>query len=82
MADFTPISFGRPRIPSARANALRERDAQTDALLDRRAYAPPPRPRANFIPTPAELQQLITRAVEALKNGIYWDRGSILNIIL
>jgi hypothetical protein len=34
------------------------------------------------IPAPAVLQSLIDRAVAALHRGIYWDRGSIVNILV
>ena len=36
----------------------------------------------NFIPSPEQLQLMISRALEALARGVYWDRGSILNIVL
>jgi hypothetical protein len=32
------------------------------------------------VPEQSVLEGLIKRAIEALKSGIYWDRGSILNI--
>ena len=52
------------------------------SAAERAEFAPPPRPGANFIPSPAMLQELIGRALDALSRGIYWDRGSIINILL
>ncbi len=41
----------------------------------------PPRSRGfQSIPAPEVLSSLIRRAVAAMKDGVYWDRGSILNI--
>lgn len=50
--------------------------------MDRAAYNPPPRPHPSFIPGPEALENLIRRALAALERGIYWDRGSIINILL
>ena len=36
----------------------------------------------NFIPSPDELEAMVANALKALRKGIYWDRGSILNIVL
>lgn len=36
----------------------------------------------NVIPNPEQLRRLVDRALEALSKGVYWDRGSILNIVL
>jgi hypothetical protein len=41
-----------------------------------------PRARLNIIPSPDEMAHLINRALDALSKGIYWDRGSIVNIVL
>lgn len=41
----------------------------------------PPRARGfKAIPSPEALNELVKRAVSAMKSGVYWDRGSILNI--
>ncbi len=34
----------------------------------------------NHFPTDSELGEMINHALTALKRGIYWDRGSIVNI--
>ena len=46
------------------------------------AHYPQRRARENIIPTTDELAHLISRALSALSRGIYWDRGSIINIVL
>lgn len=50
--------------------------------VERRDTAPPPRPRQSFIPTAEVLDDLIERALAALRRGVYWERGSIINILL
>jgi hypothetical protein len=42
----------------------------------------PARASVNFIPGPDSLQTLISGAVQALKRGVYWDRGTILNLLV
>lgn len=41
-----------------------------------------PRAALNSIPTPDRLQLLINNALAALRQGIFWDRGAIINIVL
>lgn len=36
----------------------------------------------NYIPEDSELLPQIERALQALSRGIYWDRGSILNVLV
>jgi hypothetical protein len=70
-----PISSGVGRLADAR-----KRLEQPEKEL--RDYAPPHRAQYNYIPTPDVLKNMIDRALEALAKGVYWDRGSILNIVL
>ncbi len=41
-----------------------------------------PRAALNLIPSPDMLTSLIAQARQALAKGIFWDRGSIINIVL
>jgi hypothetical protein len=43
---------------------------------------PPARRGFQSIPTPEVLEKLVARALAALKKGMFWDRGSILNIVV
>lgn len=49
---------------------------------NREVFLPPRRPNANFIPSAEQIQELITRGRAALSRGIFWDRGSIINVLL
>jgi hypothetical protein len=42
----------------------------------------PARAHVNHIPTPESLSTLIRSAVAALRRGIFWDRGTILNLLV
>lgn len=48
--------------------------------------APPPAPKerahVNYIPAPESLRTVIASALESLKRGVVWDRGSILNLLV
>lgn len=84
MAEFISTGLGglsvKPtlRKPVAPASSGRQNTRE----FDREELLPPPRPVRNFIPTPEAMDELITRALAALARGFYWDRGSIVNIVL
>ena len=44
-------------------------------------FTPPRRAALNIIPAPESLMTLIRSAVEALRQGVRWDRGTIVNIL-
>ena len=76
MADFLSINtlIGRPALrPRAARRGAESRDVRDHM---------PVRALLNFIPAPEALDELIRRARAALRKGFYWDRGSILNIVL
>lgn len=80
MADFIPGGIGtvisRPQVKKAPTGKKRE------VRVDIGDASPPPRPYINFIPEPEQLDELIERALHALSRGFYWDRGSIINLML
>lgn len=42
----------------------------------------PARAALNNIPAPETLATMIRSAISALRSGIFWDRGTILNIVV
>jgi len=42
----------------------------------------PTRAHINYIPAPESLRTLIAGAVAALRHGVFWDRGTILNLLV
>ena len=71
-----PSGTSTKRLTDARRRTRSEDDG------DLRKYAPPHRAQANYIPSPEVLKNMIDRAREALSRGVYWDRGSILDLTL
>jgi hypothetical protein len=78
MVDFKPsVPKGLP--PAIPSRPQRERSR---TIAEERESLWPTRASINSIPTPEALQRLIQRALQALSSGIYWDRGSIINIVI
>lgn len=83
MAEFISTGVGGlVKAPTRKAVASKSSDRQNARSFEREELLPPPRPNRNFIPTPDAMQELIDRALAALARGMYWDRGSIVNIVL
>ena len=84
MAEFISTGLGglsvKPTVRKPVTGKSADKDGGKD--FDREELLPPPRPMRNAIPTPEIMQQLIERALAALARGMYWDRGSIVNIVL
>lgn len=70
-----PVTTGATRLVDAKSRTRQEEDSL-------RKYAPPHRAQHNYIPAPDVLKNMIDRALEALSKGVYWDRGSIINLVL
>ena len=45
-------------------------------------YTTPKRADVNHIPEPESLATLIRSAISSLRSGIFWDRGTILNLVV
>lgn len=68
---------------------IRPNATGTGRLPERRAEAPadapivkPARAHVNFIPSPESLESLISNALIALRRGMRWERGTILNLLV
>lgn len=62
---------------TARKSADRRRESELDAPV-----VVPSRADVNYIPSPETLRSLISNAVAALRKGVHWDRGTILNLLV
>ena len=81
MAEFIPTGLGGFATRPAQKRTV-IRDQRGLPSFERHELYPPPRPLRDFIPTQEAIDTLVTRAIAALAKGIYWDRGSIINIVL
>lgn len=83
MAEFISTGLGGLSVKPTTRKAVTSKSADKDTGRDfDREELMPPRPMRNAIPTPEVMQQLVERALAALARGLYWDRGSIVNIVL
>lgn len=71
-----------PHIPStiARPQDAKRRNERTGEDLG--SFRSPRRQEMNYIPSPDHLRSMVERALEALSKGVYWERGSIINLVL
>ncbi len=89
MNDNNIRSGGKANIPVQR-HVAKAKAQETSTVTSTIATTSPTRKRRksparaalNVIPSPERLQMLVDKALDALKQGIFWDRGSIINIIL
>ena len=77
-----PIEINPSRINTASASAgkTKERPAALAQLTHQAVQ--PKRAHINFIPSAESLATMISGAVEALRRGAFWDRGTILNLLV
>lgn len=66
----------------ARIPARTAKKSEKDEALEKSKHYPKSRARLNIVPDSEALARLIDRALTALSKGVYWDRGSIINIVL
>lgn len=84
MAEFISTGLGGLSVKPTNRRPIpaQTSDKQSTRNFDREELLPPPRSNRQFLPTPEVMQDLVERAVAALARGLYWDRGSIVNIVL
>jgi len=75
------ININPNRINTPSGSKIAERKRQQADTGDN-AYAVPARAHVNYIPAAESLRTLISGAVEALRRGVFWDRGTILNLLV
>ncbi len=76
------INPNRINNPGARPTAkAAERKRQQSSIIEAPQVAPK-RAHINFIPSPESLATLVGSAIAALRKGVRWDRGTILNLLV
>jgi len=74
------ININPNRINTTSGSKIAERKRQQEGHAD--SYVAPQRAHVNFIPAAESLRTLIAGAVVALRRGVTWDRGTILNLLV
>lgn len=64
-----------PGVPGKTADRRRQQTDNEKMVVPKRAHV-------NYIPAPESLRTLISNALDALKRGVRWDRGTILNLLV
>lgn len=73
------INPNRINVPSGSAGkgatSRRQPGDEAEFIIPKRAHV-------NIIPSPESLDTLIRSAVVALRKGVFWDRGTMLNLVV
>lgn len=79
MSDISKLGI---QLPPSRLRGKNTEETKRREPTGKAGFYPDKRASLNIIPSPDELATLISRALTALSKGVYWDRGSIVNIVL
>jgi hypothetical protein len=71
--NINPNRINTPGAARGSVDRRRQQAGESDIPTPKKAHV-------NIIPEPESLGTLIRSAVAALRRGIYWDRGTILNL--
>jgi hypothetical protein len=76
------ININPNRINSSAGNAGKAGERRTQAAQQESVIPKPQRAHVNIIPEPESLATLIRGAVAALRKGMIWDRGTMVNLLV
>lgn len=77
-----PIEIAPHRLATPTSSVKRTDERRRQTLSTNTLYRAPSRSELNYIPSMESLRTLISSAVEALRSGITWDRGTIINLLV
>jgi hypothetical protein len=73
-SNLYPLSANNARIGGQQPQQLPQRGSQ--------APVKPERAHVNYVPANETIATLVQNALSAQKQGVHWDRGSILNLVV
>lgn len=76
------ININPNRINIQSGGAGRSTADRRDGAASGKRIIIPAKADVNNIPAPESLHTMIRSAIEALHNGVFWDRGTILNLVV
>ncbi|MBN8543246.1 MAG: hypothetical protein J0M34_03175 [Alphaproteobacteria bacterium] len=72
---MTQIRSGNPFLRAAETGVIKRPETKQEMRATSALRAV-----VNYFPSDSELGEMINNALTALRRGIYWDRGSIVNL--
>jgi hypothetical protein len=76
------ININPNRINSRPAGAGRRDGGRGDSVANDGRIIIPSKADVNNIPAPESLHTMIRSALDSLRSGVFWDRGTILNLLV
>jgi hypothetical protein len=76
------ININPNRINIQSGNAGKSGTERRESSSNEERIIIPAKADVNNIPAPESLQTLIRSAVDSLRKGVFWDRGTILNLVI
>lgn len=76
------ININPNRINIQSGNAGKSTTRRRESTLSDERIIIPAKADVNNIPAPESLQTMIRSAVDSLRKGVFWDRGTILNLMV
>ena len=77
-----PIEINPSRINVSSGGAGKAGTRPRQQAADSNLYRAPTRTEVNYIPAAESLMTMINSAIAALRQGVTWDRGTILNLVV
>ncbi len=76
------ININPNRINIQSGNTGKSTTGRRESASENERIIVPAKADVNNIPAPESLQTMIRSAVESLRKGVFWDRGTILNLVV
>lgn len=76
------ININPNRINIQSGNAGKSTAGRRESTFGDERIIVPSKADVNNIPAPESLQTMIRSAVDSLRKGVFWDRGTILNLVI
>ncbi|MEQ1790428.1 MAG: hypothetical protein ABL857_08290 [Rickettsiales bacterium] len=76
------INISPNRINIQSGNAGKSGAGQRKSPSNEERIIIPAKAVVNNIPSPESMQTMIRSAVDSLRKGVFWDRGTILNLVI
>jgi hypothetical protein len=76
------ININPNRINIQSGNTGKSTAGRRESTSDNERIIVPSKADVNNIPAPESLQTMIRSALDSIRKGVFWDRGTILNLVI